>query len=113
MRYAKFIAILLPTVMIFSTGQSALSGECGCCAHCGCSDGCEKICRLVREEKKVEVTCWGCKCEDFCVGGPSCEKCRHCKMVCENCDENCDENAVYSKPKRFVWTEWVPGCAHM
>ena len=34
------------------------------CAHCGCCCSCQKVCRLVEEEKKVEIVCWGKKCEE-------------------------------------------------
>jgi hypothetical protein len=79
----------------------------GCCAHCGQSDGCQKVCRLVFEEKKITTTCWGCKCEDFCAPGPSKPGCQHCEMVC---DEGSDPKAPCVQPKRLVWTEWIPGC---
>lgn len=78
----------------------------GVCAHCGCSDGCQKVCRLVCEDKKVAVTQWGCKAEDFCVPGPSKPSCQHEDFVS---DESTAPKAPYSEPKRFVWTEWIPG----
>jgi hypothetical protein len=97
------LAFLLAVAAIVSA-TTALAGD-GCCAHCGCTAPCQKICRLVCEEKKVEVVCWGCECEDFCVPGPSKPGCTHCETVCENCD--CDSE-VCSKSKRFVWSEWFP-----
>ena len=81
------------------------------CDHCGCAAPCQKTCRLVCETKKVEITCWGCKCEDFCIPGPSKPGCKHCEMVCEDCDAGCDPNGVHYQPHKFVWTEWIPGCA--
>jgi hypothetical protein len=75
------------------------------CAHCGCQD-CERVCRLVREDKKVNITCWGCKCEDFCAPGKSCRDGRNCEEVCDDCD-----GEVCTAPKKFVWYNWVPGCA--
>ena len=86
-------------------------GADGCCAHCGCACSCQKVCRLVCEEKKVDVICWGCKCEDFCVPGHSKPGCQHCEEVCDDCDEPCDCTAPYAKPKKFVWTDWIPGSA--
>jgi hypothetical protein len=82
-----------------------------CCALCGCSKPCQKTCRLVCEEQEIEITCWGCKREDFCVPGPSKPGCRHCEMVCGKCEEEDDQNAPYSKAKRFVWTYWMPSRA--
>ena len=79
----------------------------GCCAHCGQENGCQKVCRLVREDMKVSVTCWGCKTEEFCVPGPSTPGAEHCEMVC---DESHDPKAPCVQPKKFVWTEWLPGC---
>ncbi len=40
------------------------------CLHCHRHADCTKVCRLVCEEKKVEVTLWGCETEEFCVPGP-------------------------------------------
>lgn len=81
--------------------------------HCHCCQGdgpCEKVCRLVPDKKKVPVTCWGCKTEDFCIPGPSKPACRHCEIVC---DEN-DPDAPCTQSKKFFWTEWIPNnCAHV
>jgi hypothetical protein len=78
----------------------------GCCAHCGCSEGCQSVCRLVCEDKKITVTQWGCKAEEFCIPGPSHPSCQHEEFVS---DESHDPKAPCSAPKRFVWTEWMPG----
>src|SRR5690349_14158950 len=94
--------LVLLTVPLLLAG-AALAGDQ--CAHCGCQ-GCEQVCRLVREEKKVNITCWGCKCEDFCVPGKSCRDGRNCDEVCDECD-----GEVCSAPKKFVWYNWIPGCA--
>ena len=82
------------------------------CARCGAVAPCKKVCRLVCEDKKVEVVCWGCKCEDFCVPGPGCPGCEHHKCVCESCDEGKASN-VCSEPKTFVWRNWCPSFAQM
>lgn len=79
-----------------------------CCAHCGCENGCQKVCRLVCEDKKVDVVCWGCKSEDFCIGGPSKLDCRHFEWVCDSCE---DSKAPQGEPKNFVWSEWLPACS--
>jgi len=96
--------------MAFSQADFALAGDC-CCAHCGCACKGQKVCRLVCEEKKVDVICWGCKCEDFCVPGHSKPGCRHCECVCGECGDPCDCSKPHAKSKAFVWTDWVPGCA--
>lgn len=80
------------------------------CDHCGQVCPCQKTCRLVCETKKVEITCWGCKCEDFCIPGPGKPGCKHCETVCEHCEIG-DPKGVHSQPQKFVWTEWIPGCA--
>ncbi|MDZ4783087.1 MAG: hypothetical protein SGJ19_22810 [Planctomycetia bacterium] len=86
----------------------------GCCTHCGCSAHCRKVCRLVKEEKKVEITCWGSQCEDFCLPLPSRPGCKHCKMVCAECDDvSCDCYKPHATPKKFVWRDWIPGCARV
>ncbi len=85
----------------------------GCCAHCGCAAPCQKVCRLVCEEKKIEITCWGCKTEEFCLPGPSKRGCRHSETVCDLCEASCDSTLPHAKPKTFVWTEWFPSCARI
>jgi hypothetical protein len=84
-----------------------------CCAHCGCNTGCQKVCRLVCEEKKVDVVCYGCQCEHFCVPGPSCPSCQHCETVCAACDPSGGFKSPIAAPKRFVWSEWIPGYANI
>jgi hypothetical protein len=89
-----------------SLEKRAIGGEC--CARCGCKDSCEKVCRLVCEEKKVDVICWGMKCEDFCVPGPSKPCCKECDLVCDDCEKKHKEGDPVAKPKRFVWRDWIP-----
>lgn len=109
MRHSLAILLVAAASLIvtLSAVSMAAAGD-GCCAHCGCADGCQKVCRLVMEEKKVEVVCWGCKCEDFCLGGPSTPNCKHCEEVCAG-DGKADSPCTH--PKRFVWTEWCPSWA--
>ncbi|MEJ7595927.1 MAG: hypothetical protein WKF77_30825 [Planctomycetaceae bacterium] len=85
----------------------ATAGE-GCCSRCGCSaKRCRKICRLVQEDRKITTTCWGMQCKDFCVPGPSTPDCKHCQSLCS---KGPDDNQICVKPKRLVWTSWIPGC---
>jgi hypothetical protein len=109
-QFAPFVGLLV--AILLGWANAALADH-GCCAHCGCSATCQKVCRLVCDEKKVETTCWGCKIEDFCVPGPSKPECRHCKEVCESCDTSGKEVGVRALPKNLVWTEWIPGCARL
>jgi hypothetical protein len=101
-RYASALALAALMVAV----GAAEGGEC---CHCGCHAPCHKVCRLVCEEKKVEITCWGCKCEDFCVPCPSRPGCTHCEIVCDDCAQPEGEgHPVISKPMPFVWREWFP-----
>jgi hypothetical protein len=100
-------SILAITLSIFLTDRASAHG----CQHCGCKEPCQKVCRLVCEEKKVEVTCWGCKVEEFCIPGPSKPGCKHCETVCDFSAGDNDQKAPCASPKKFVWTEWIPGCA--
>ncbi len=102
---------LLVTLVAGLAALAANDTQAVGCDHCGQSGACQKVCRLVCENKKVEVTCWGCKCEDFCVPGPSKRGCKHCETVCGLCDEACDPNSTHAKTKNFVWYDWMPGCA--
>jgi hypothetical protein len=103
--------LLIAALVAFGTASLAPSTRAGIhgCARCGCDHGCQKVCRLVSEEKKVNVICWGCKCEDFCAPGHSHRDCKHCEEVCEDCE--CGPDAVHTKPKPFVWYDWIPGCS--
>lgn len=99
------------TALLLAAVWCTAAGAEGVCAHCGACCCCQKVWHPVPEEKKVEVPCWGCKCEEFCVPGPSCEGCQHCKTVCDNCNEPCDPKKPHSEPKKFLWTDWFPCCA--
>ena len=104
------IAVLtLGLLAVAIGGAGATRADDPCCAHCGCSDACQKVCRLVREDKKVTITCWGCKCEDFCDQGPSCRGCKNCEEVCQSTEKDASGPCV--APKDFVWYEWIPGCS--
>jgi hypothetical protein len=105
-----FVRNLLPAIVVAAALASRAEAENGCCAHCGCQAECRKVCRLVCEEKKVEVFCWGCKCEEFCVPCRSKPGCQHCETVCDDC-ETCAPGLPQSEPKRFVWLDWFPGGA--
>ncbi len=102
---------LILTIAALGASRIVRAGE-GCCTHCGCHE-CHKVCRLVCEEKKVEVVCWGCKCENFCLPTHGKEIAKHCELVCD--DQACGDchNGVQVKPKKFVWREWCPSCAKM
>jgi hypothetical protein len=101
--------IVLSWGAMHSTARMAVAGDFPC-AHCGCGGPCRKVCRLVSEEKTVSIPCWGCKCEDVCLPGPSKPGCEHCELVCGTCEE-CGGSAVRSKPQPFVWNDWIPGSA--
>lgn len=107
----SYLAILMASALIV-VARSSLAGDC-CCSHCGGCQSCQKVCRLVCEEKEVDVVCWGCLCEDFCLPKHNKPGCTHCKCVCAGCDSACDPDAPHVEPKRFVWTDWIPGCATM
>lgn len=80
----------------------------GKCAHCGDASACQRVCRLVSEDRKVTTTCWGYQCEEFCVPGPSKPGCKHCETVCDECKDA--ESKVHVKPHRLVWSDWNPAC---
>lgn len=106
LRLVHFAAIALGIAVAILLTTLAGGGEHCRCAHCGCQSSCQKICRLVCEDKKVPVVCWGCKCEDFCLPGHSKRECKHCEDVCDDCDDP----EVCHKPKTFSWYDWVPSC---
>lgn len=86
--------------------QMALAGHGGC-RRCGCNTNrCRKVCRLEQVDRKITTIVWGMECEDFCVPGPSTPDCKQCDMV----GGPVPGDKVCSKPKRIVWTSWIPGC---
>lgn len=117
MQFGIWRMTLVAFALVMSLVSFVTAGDHGC-ARCGCSDCC-KVCRLVEEEKKVPVICWGCVCEDMCLPCPSERGCKHCDRVCEDC--NCGEGLFgcgdcsydpkhpTSKSKKFVWFDWCPG----
>ena len=108
----RYIPSALLTVLFTLTflSRANASDRCG---HCGCQANCEKVCRLVVEDKKVQITCWGCECEDFCVPGPSCRGCRNSEEVCSFYVDKGEEK-ICSQPKKFVWYDWIPNpCAEV
>ena len=86
--------------------EMAFAGHGGC-RRCGCNaNRCRKVCRLVQVDRKITTTVWGMECEDFCMPGPSSPDCKQCDMV----GRPVPGDKVCSKPKRIVWTSWIPGC---
>jgi hypothetical protein len=77
-----------------------------CCARCGSPHNCSKVCRLVCEETKVQVTCWGVREEPFCVPGPSKRCGTEHEQVCGECQSGPHPVQAGSKP--FVWSRWTP-----
>lgn len=49
--------------------SQAQAGGCGNCPQCG--GGCQKVCRVKCEMRTVTTFKYCCKCEDFCLPGPS------------------------------------------
>jgi hypothetical protein len=85
----------------------------GDCDHCGNQRHGHKVCRLICEVKEIEITCWGCKCEDICVPHHSQRNCKHCEQVCGD-GEHCGQcGAIASHPKKFVWYDWTPDGASL
>ncbi len=105
----RLIARIALGMMVLTLAARAASADDSCCEDCGCCCPCQKTCRLVEEEKQVEIICWGKKCEDFCVPCKSERGCKNCEMVCETCGDKGSEG-ICSEPKRYVWYDWIPGC---
>ena len=105
-----FLAAIAGVVLGWTATANVWAQE-ACCASCGCHAGCQKVCRLVYEDKKVPVTCWGSKKEDFCIPGRSTPGCQHSETVCDECETAGALQPDCVKAKNFVWRDWIPGCA--
>lgn len=113
MKSSKYALMTLITIgLLFSAlvTNIVFAQTASKCARCKKQVACTKVCHLVCAEKKVEVTCWRCECEEFCISGPSTPKCEHCKDVKCSCAEGVNPK-VASKPKAFSWTSWLPSGA--
>jgi len=77
------------------------------CQRCG-APRCARYCRLVRQEKKVTVPCWGYEDEEICLPGRGQRFCEHGDVAC---DERDQAGNVRFRTKRFVWSEWSPRSA--
>lgn len=96
-------AMLLGVGLCFAVPTWAIGP---CCNRCGTEDTCHKVCRLVKDTKNVQVTCWGCESEDFCIPCRSQRDCKNYDAVCE--DDG--SGGVCGKEKRFVWWDWISAC---
>lgn len=83
------------------------------CARCGVHAACQTFCRLVCEEKKIEVNCWSYKQEDFCIPGPSKPGCQHCEPACVSGPDGTETGCLTPPGKKFTWTDWIPGWAEV
>lgn len=105
----QFFRFVLPTIVVLTSAAAwAVAGDWGCCCLCGRDKECCKRCKLVCEDKKVEVVCWGCKCEDFCAPGCGRPGCEHCEEVCKGCNGGDNPDKVCCEPKTFLWRDWTP-----
>jgi hypothetical protein len=72
---------------------SALNAGAPCCGGCGCQPYTRKVCRLVCEMREETKPVYECKCEDFCIPGPS----TCCKTPC-TCPGKCCQDHTVWKP---------------
>ena len=94
----RFQTIIVALVVLAAVSTSTAGHGDNCGQHCGCSCECQKICRLVCETKEVTKVTYRCKCEDFCVPGPS-QRCQN-DCNCGHCD-SCNQ------------VTWIPTCAEV
>jgi hypothetical protein len=92
---------LLAPVVAWSVENLGHEGQC---SHCGRWCACQKVCRMVCEMKDVKKSCYSCKCEDFCVPGPSQKCASHCGCgSCKECREAaCVPTVSHIKTKKVL-----------
>jgi hypothetical protein len=94
----------LPALALAFTSLAPAAFAANTCPQCGCCE-CKKCCRLVCEMKEVTKTHYCCKCEDFCVLGPSkrCTSCCSCNCGhCAECRSSWIPTAAYVKTKHVA-----------
>lgn len=103
-RRRRVFSVALGSLAALGVLPDAIAGSP--CRRCGCHvSGCQPICRLVCEERKITTTVWGMECEDLCIPGPSCPETRHSECL----DPRKDDTApVCALPRTIVWTLWKP-----
>lgn len=77
-----------------------------CCPSCGCRQPAHKICRLVCDTEKVTKVVYDCRCEDFCVPGPSCRCGSAPSSGCQGC-ANCPHHALWQPTSARIHTRKV------
>lgn len=66
------VTLLLP--LLLAAGPEKERSEPasdGLCDRCGSCDGVTKVCVPQMTEREIKKVCWGFRCEDFCIPGPS------------------------------------------
>lgn len=99
---------LLVCLCALLAGPSALSAKDCECANCGVTACCRAYCRCVPSTEEKKETCFECKCEDFCVPGPS--------IFCGRKSEaiSLPENECGCAGKCCIsWNIWKPRCAQV
>lgn len=99
----SILAVPVLVVAVLAVAASAVGDDCRDCAcqRCGCQSQCRKTCRVVCEMKEVKHVCYSCKCEDFCVPGPSCK-----------CGETCECDPCHSGRCKFLGCLFGDGKIH-
>ena len=97
MRSIAIMSVIALATLV-SEVRAGVPGGC-CCNQCGC--GVKKVCRLKCEMKPVTTYRYECKCEDYCLPGPS--KCSGWKWVC-------DCQSLLGKHKEHIWK---PSCGRV
>jgi hypothetical protein len=91
--------------MMLLTAATAFADDC--CNRCGCESQCRRVCRLVCDTATVSKNCYGCKCEQFCVGEKQCRGDHHCEQVCMGGGQCGEQRPDCS----LEWFEYEPLCA--
>jgi hypothetical protein len=118
LHFSWLIASLVTAVVSTSwAGQWHREAAVGCasdgcrsaevCSHCGCAAA-RKVCRLIKIEKEITVTCYGVKCEEICVPSPGSDCISAECVVCgDDSSCRCGEKAIC----KARYATGKPGCA--
>jgi hypothetical protein len=99
-------------VLLLLCAWPAMAAADECCLNMS-RPACGKVCKLVRETKKLTAIGYGSECKSICIPDPSWAGCKHCAVCSGKCAGDACGECQSCPPKcEFCWRDWFAcGCA--